>query len=235
VGATQDSGGTLVRSSTNTVDNAITGLTLSVKSASADPVDVTVSSSNSSIEKNLQLFVDQYNKVKDKIDKETAFDSTKNTTGRLFGTSEVIRVEQSLSRLINQRVAGFGKVQSLSQLGLGLDDKGKLSLDKDKLNKTLTDNPSDAKAFLTTDKTGFGARAKSVLDGLSGETNSALVTRSKSLQKQIDNSTARVTTLSARLDKERERLTKQFYDLETNISKIKNNGSALNQLGLTLK
>lgn len=230
VGSTPESGGTLVRSSNNTVQNAIEGLTLTVKAVSTTPSDVTVSSSNSTIERNIQLFVEQFNKVRDKIEKETAFDLASRSTGQLFGNSEVIRVEQTLARLITQRSFRSGRVQTLTQLGVGLNDKGKLAFDKEKFSKLLESNPDDVKAFLTAEKTGLGARAKSTLDTLVGEKNSVLVNRSQSLQRTIDLSNNRINALNTRLDRERERLLKQFYDMETNISRIRNNGSGLNQL-----
>jgi flagellar hook-associated protein 2 len=230
VGGTPESGGTLVRSSNNTVRNAIEGLTLTVNSVSTTPVDVTVSSSNSTIERNMQLFVDQFNKVRDKIEKETAFDLSSRSTGQLFGNPEVLRVEQTLARLITQRSFRSGRVQTLEQLGVGLDDKGKLSFNKEKFSKIIQSNPDDVKAFLTAEKTGLGARAKITLDTIVGEKNSVLVNRSQSLQRTIDLSNNRINALNTRLDRERERLLKQFYDMETNISRIRNNGSGLNQL-----
>ncbi len=233
VGSGGDSGGTLVRSSSGSIVNAIDGLTLSIKELSASPIEVSVTSSNSTIEKNLQLFVDQFNKVRDKIDKETAFDPTAKTSGQLFGSNETLRVDQALTRFISQRTFSSGKIQSLEQLGVSLDDKGKLKFDKTKLAAAIETNSKDVQTFFTEEKTGFTVRAKAVLDNLVGVKNSVLVNRSQSLQRQIENSTDRVTFLNFRLDKEREKLLKQFYNLESNLAKIKNNGSALNQLGIT--
>ena len=233
VGTAGESGGTLVRSSTNNFNQAITGLTLTAKGVSTDPVDIAVATSNNNIEKNLQLFVDQYNKVRDKINKETSFDADTKSTGQLFGATEVLRVEQGLARLVQKRTFGSGKIQSLEQLGVSLDDKGKLSLDKSKLSKIVESNLSDVQDFLTKEKTGFSARAKVALEVLVGEKNSVLVNRSQALQRTIESNTSRSDSLTKKLEKERERLSKQFYDLETNLAKIKNNGSALNQLGIT--
>ena len=235
VGTTGDIGGTLVRSSTNKFSNVIDGIELTSKGVDTSPVEINIATTNSNIQKNLQLFVDQYNKVRDKIDKETAFDSTAKTSGLLFGSSEVLRVEQTLSRFISQKTFASGKIQSLEQLGVSLDDKGKLRLDSTKLAKAVDNNLSDVQAFLTKEKTGFSDRAKVVLDSLVGVKNSVLVNRSQVLQRNIENSTDRVTSLNARLDREQTRLLKQFYDLETNLGKIKNNGSALGQLGITTK
>ena len=233
VGSVGDAGGTLVRSSTNTFSQAIVGLSLTAKGVSTDPVDVTVSTTNNNIEKNLQLFVDQFNKVRDKIDKETSFDADTKSTGQLFGATEVLRVEQTLARFVQQRTFASGKIQSLEQLGVSLDGKGKLSLDKAKLSKVVESNLSDVQDFLTKEKTGFSARAKVVLDALVGVKNSVLVNRSQTLQRTIETTINRTDSITARLERERERLSKQFYDLETNLAKIKNNGSALNQLGIT--
>ena len=230
VGGSSDSGGTLVKSSTNTISNAIDGVVLTVKGTSTESVDIGVSTNNSTLERNLQLFVDQYNKVRDKIKKETEFNTETKTTGLLIGSSEVLRVEQSLSRFINQRSFASGSVQSLLQLGVSLDDTGKLSLDKDKLSKAIERNAGDVKDFLTKEKTGFGARAKVLLDSLVGINNSTLVNRTQALNRQIESSTDRLANVNGRLDRERERLLKQFYDLENSIAKIRNNGSSLNQI-----
>ena len=230
VGGSSDTGGTLVKSSSNTISNAIEGVVLTIKGTSTESVDIGVSTNNSTLERNLQLFVDQYNKVRDKIKKETEFNTETKTTGLLIGSSEVLRVEQSLSRFVNQRSFASGSVQSLQQLGISLDDTGKLSLDKDKLSKAIQRNAGDVKDFLTKEKTGFGARAKVLLESLVGIKNSTLVNRTQSVSRQIESSTDRLTNLNGRLDRERERLLKQFYDLENSIAKIRNNGSSLNQI-----
>ncbi|MEQ1826517.1 MAG: flagellar filament capping protein FliD [Pirellula sp.] len=230
VGSSLETGGTLVRSSSNNFSNAISGVSISIKSVSTEPVDVTVASSNANIEKNIQLFVDQFNKVRDKIEKETTFDSQTNSTGLLFGNPEVIRIEQTMARLISQRSFRSGRVQSMEQLGVSLDDKGKLKFDKDKLNRLLQSNPDDVKDFLTKEKTGFGDRSKQALEALVGERNGLLVNRNLSLQRQIDLNNRRIESMTVRLDRDRERLLKQFYDMETNIARIRNNGSGLSQL-----
>lgn len=234
VGSAEDSGGSLVRSSNNIVNNAIEGVALTLKGASPDPIDVTVSSNNSTLERNLQLFVDQYNKARDKIAKETEFNSDTGTTGLLIGSSEILRVEQALSRFITQRNFGSGKVQSLVQLGISANDKGKLEFDKEKLNKALASDPEDVKTFLTKETTGFGSRAKKLLDSLVGIKGSTLVIRSQTIQRQIESGTQRVETLTSKLSRERERLLNQFYKLEESISKIRGASTSLNDLQTVL-
>ncbi len=120
VGGSLQNGGLLIQSSTNTINNAIDGLTLNIHGTSPGAIDVSVTADNSGLEQNLQLFVDQFNKVRDKVAKETAYNLETKTTGILVGSGEVLRLEQGLTRLINHRNFGTGQVQSLQQLGVRL-------------------------------------------------------------------------------------------------------------------
>jgi flagellar hook-associated protein 2 len=230
VGSSADAGGILVQSSSNDFKQAIDGLSLTVVGTSTSPVQVTVAKNNTNIEKNLQLFVDQFNKVIDKLKKETSFDSATQTTGQLFGSGDAIRVQQAVTGLVTTRSFGTGKVQSLAQLGLSLSQEGKLSLDKDKLSKVVEANPSDVEAFFTTEKTGFAARAKARLEGLVGIKSGALVVKSQSLQRRVEEGGRRVDFLNVRLDAERTRLEKQFFAMEEAISKIRSNTSAISSI-----
>ncbi len=152
----------------------------------------------------------------------------------LIGSSEVLRAEQTLTRLITQRTFGSGRIQSLEQLGLSLNDKGKLEFDKEKLSKAIAANPEDVTSFLTKENTGFGARAKKALDAIVGVNNSTLVLRNQSLQRQIESTNKRIETQNARLGRERERLLNQFYKLEETLSKIRNNSNAMTDINSVL-
>ncbi len=230
VGSSADAGGVLVQSSSNEFKQAIEGLTITAAGTSASPVQITVAKNNNTIEKNLQLFVDQFNKVVDKVKKETAFDSATQTTGQLFGSGDALRVEQAVTGLINVRTFGTGKVQSLAQLGLSLSQEGKLNFDKEKLGKIVDSNAADVEAFLTKEKTGFAARSKVVLENLVGIKSGALVVKSQSLQRRVEEGGRRVDFLNVRLGAERTRLEKQFNDMETAIAKIRSNTSAINSI-----
>jgi flagellar hook-associated protein 2 len=178
----------------------------------------------------VQLFVDQYNKVRDKIKKDTAFNADTRSTGILIGSGEILRVEQALSRLITQRSFSTGRIQSLQQIGVSFDQEGKLGFDKTKLAQAISLDEEGVKNFLTKETTGFGARAKVVLDGLVGVNGSSLVNRTKSIQQQIELNDRRIAGMDVRLAREKERLEKQFFDLENTIAKIRNNSTSLSSI-----
>ncbi|MBM3964127.1 MAG: hypothetical protein FJ308_03535 [Planctomycetes bacterium] len=230
VSPTDDLGGTFVRSSTNTFSGAIQGLSLTIASVQTESVQIRVNSDNSGFEKNVQLFVDQFNKIKDKLSTIASYDATTKTSGILYASNEAYRTEQGLARIINQRIAFTGPVQTPSQIGLSLDETGKLRFDKSKLSAALDANPDAVKEFFTKANTGFSARTKSIIDGLSGASNGVLVNRTSTLQRQIDDNNKRIESINVKLTREREKLLNQFYKMEETIGKLKNSSSAISQL-----
>jgi flagellar hook-associated protein 2 len=228
VGSSLDSGGTLVRSSSNTFDDTIDGLQLTVAGTSSSAIEVSVTRSNSSIEKTLQALIDQFNRIVEKVKKETSFDAASNTTGILFGSGDVLRVEQSLTNLVYGKSYGFGKINSLVQLGVKIDSNGRASLDKARLNDVLTSDGTAVEQFLTDEKNGFSVRSSKALENLVAVKTGSLLVRNESLQRRIEDGGRRVDFYNVRLTAERIRLEKQFYGMEEAIAKIRSNTSAIN-------
>ncbi|MDX1930144.1 MAG: flagellar filament capping protein FliD [Pirellulaceae bacterium] len=233
-GASDISGGVLVSSSTNEFDNVVAGVKLEVLASSTTAVTVSVSKSSDGIAKQLKTVVDQYNKVRDKIKTDASYDSTTKTSGVLFGTSAVLRVDLAFGKLFTGTINGAGSIKSITQLGVRLNDQGRLEFDESKLNAALESDPAAVQEFFTKEKTGFSARAKDIADTLAGVKNGALLARSQALQAKIDQNNARIDGFTSRLDKQRTRLLNQFYNLETSISKIRNNLTAINSISATI-
>lgn len=230
ISPTEFSGGTIIRSSSNTMDKAIQGLSIRVSAVDTAPVEIRVEKDNSSIERNLQLLADQFNKVRDRLNTVASYDAATGKTGILYGSNEVLRVEQSLARIINQTVSGAGPIRSIEQLGLSLDKEGKLRLDTNKLSQAIERDPQGTIQFLTKEKTGFAARSKELLENLVGVDKGVLVSRNGSIQRRIEDGNKRIDFLNAKLDREREKLQLQFYRMEEAISRIRTSSSGLSAL-----
>jgi flagellar hook-associated protein 2 len=230
INPTEDTGGILVRSSTNTLDNAIEGLTLNIGAADDTPVEIRVEKDAADIEKNLQLFADQFNKVRDRLDAVASFDPSTGQTGILFGANEVLRIEQNLNRMINQTIFGAGSIRGMEQLGLSLDSTGKLRFDSGKLSQALDRDSEAVVDFFTKENSGFAAKSKSLLESLVGIDGGLLVSRNEAIQRRIEDGSRRVEFLNAKLDRERERLLLQFFRMEETIARIRNSASGLSSL-----
>ncbi|GIW96685.1 MAG: hypothetical protein KatS3mg111_0018 [Pirellulaceae bacterium] len=229
-GATAETGGVLVTSSSNQFTNVVSGLDVSVSGTSTTPVAITVSKSDATIVDRIDKFVEQYNKLRDKYEDLTIYDATTNQVGILFGKGSALRVDSVFSRLITGTFPGAGPIRSLVQLGIRLNDQGRLEFDEDKFTAQYNADPDAVKEFFTAEDFGFSARARAVADSLAGVEGGSLLQRSNTLSAQIDANSARIETLQTRLDKQRERLLLEFYNMETTIARIQQNLSALDQL-----
>src|SRR5690606_34558651 len=120
----------------------------------ATPVTVTVAENTENIGKQVSAFVEQFNKLRTKLDDVTKFDSASNTVGVLFGKSSALRVDMAYGRFLSGAHRGTGSIKSLNQLGISLNDKGKLAFDQTKFNAALAADPAAVEEFFTKEETG---------------------------------------------------------------------------------
>ncbi len=216
--------------SSNVSNSSGEGLVLTLKELSDSPVTVTVSDNISSVLSSADSLVNQYNLLVDKLDSLTAFNPDTNEVGLLFGSNEVLRVRSGFSRILSGRISSAGNLTSIGQVGLRLNDVGKLELDRSKLEEAIQDNPADVENFFTTDGTGLADRLSEMADRLAGESNSLLIGRTETLAKQVQSNSERVDAFNQRLERERERLFAQFIAMEEAIAKIQGSQSAIDSI-----
>jgi len=222
--------GVLVSSPDNNFGEVIDGIDLSAVSVSNTAVNVIVASTDADIVSTVEGFVEAYNTVRSQLDDLTSFDDSNFTTGQLFGTNEALRVDTELSRLVTDRYFGVGSFESLEEIGLSVDDKGKLQLNTSELKKAFADDPSGLETFFTDSSNGFVAKFDQVIERLAGADNGLLTNRNDSLQATIDINQSRIDRFNESLDRQRETLLKQFYQLEQIIAGLKQNQTALDSL-----
>jgi flagellar hook-associated protein 2 len=229
-GASDQGGGILVSSSSNKFRDVIEDVEISIVSTSTSPITVSISENTDSISKQINTFVDQYNKLRTKYEELTAFDSTKNTVGVLFGKGAALRVDLSYGRFLSGALRGAGPITSLNQVGVRLNDQGKLEFDQSKFEAAIASDPTAVQQFFTDENNGFSVKSKALADSLAGVDNGALLNGSNALQSKIEQTSKRVDSMNVRLDKQRERLLRQFYSMESAVAKLQQNLTALNQL-----
>jgi flagellar capping protein FliD len=197
---------------------------------STETVTVNVSQSDSSLVTMVQLFVDSYNKLRDKLESQTFYNEADKSTGVLFGTNEALRVDTELSGLLSGRFFGAGSIQSLKELGIDITEEGKLTLDTEKLKEKFAADPETVKEFFTKDKVGFADKVDNLVETFTGVNNSLLVSRAAALQRRIDVNNERIDNWNVRLERAKEALLKKFYNLENALGKLQNSLSAVNSI-----
>lgn len=227
-GSLQSGGGILVSSASNTFREVVSGVSLTVQKASSTAVSVAISSNDSGLVTAAEEFVKAYNSLRDDLSKLTNFDSDALTTGLLFGTNEALRVDTELSRLVTDKFFGLGSFQSLAQVGITVDDKGKLALDKVVFQDAFAADPEGLKRFFGDDKSnGVVSRFDNAVKRLAGVQDGLLTSRSESLQSTIDTNNNRIADLDSFLERERERLLLQYAQLELILADFQSTQSAL--------
>jgi flagellar hook-associated protein 2 len=219
--------GILVSSSSNTFSNVVQGLNLTVVAGSTDPVTVTVAASNTSLTTAVEDFVEAFNSIKKNIDEVADFDPEALTTGVLFGTSAVLRVEADLNRLFSGRFFGVGAYQSLAAVGIDFNDAGEMVLNKAELQSAFEKDPESVEQLFADEDVGLVAKLEGIVDRLAVDENSALGSRGSSLADKIEANNARIATMNETLEREQDRLFAQFFQLESIIAGLQQSLDAL--------
>lgn len=225
--------GVLASSSTNTFENLVDGVSFTLVSTSTELVTISGEETNAKLKTNLKLFVDQYNKLFEKLADNRKFENTGSDTdpniktGLLFGSSELLKIEQSLGNLVSGSIRGAGTITSLSELGFDVDENGELSFDEEKFDDVYAAKAEQIKEFFSDEEFGVAKKFHDAIELLAGVGDSILLNRNKTLQAKIDFNTERIDSLNISLDKQRTRLLTRFYLLESQIQSLKDTQSKL--------
>lgn len=228
------SGLTITRS-TNTVSDAVSGVTLSLKKTGSTGVNVTQSTD---IENKLRAFVAAYNTIQDAIASQYKKDSKDRPTGVLAGDSTLRNVQRQLRDATSTISADNGGVfTALTDLGITKDADGKLTLDSTVFNQKLKDNPDDVKALLfgSTDvKEGlfekFTTVSKSLSDSITGSVQNAIT----GYQSSVTSLNKRIADRLEALQSLKATLTKQFSVTDAAIGQLNGQGTALTNIMTSL-
>jgi flagellar hook-associated protein 2 len=155
--------GVTLTSGSNTVTTAIPGVTFQLLSTSATPVQVQITNNTTDIETAVSNVVTAYNAVITDINGQEGNDSSGNAEP-LFGNTTLALLQNQLSSALIGGNAS-GSINSITQLGIGFNQDGTLTLNGDTLDNVLNNNFSDVTGFLQNSGS-FGQSLVSTLNNL---------------------------------------------------------------------
>lgn len=225
-----------ISSASNTIDSAVEGLSIKVNKTTTSAVEMAVSADNSAVKTALNDFISAFNGLNDTIKTETKYDAATKTAGKLQSDRTAIGIQGKLRQMIFESFdgAGSGALKRLSDIGVSLNESGKLELTAAKLDSALL-NPDQVKSLLnggdgsTTALTGVMTRFRKYADEMQG-TQGAVTTRTEGLRSQLKRNTDRQSALETRLVGVEERLNKQYQSLDKQMNKINSLSSAVSGL-----
>ena len=231
-----EGGSERVLSSTDGVfEDEQTGLNLTVKQASPEAISITVADDPSQATTAINRFAEQYNRLVDKIEELSFFNQETSEVGLLFGSTEVLNIRTGFSRLLTGRNRNSGSINSLAELGVRLDETGKLRVDSSKLQKSIEERPGDVEKFFTDpdadeNDNAFASKLDALTERYAGSDGGLLINKTKTIGNQVERNNDRVETLNSRLQAERERLLRQYYATEEAIARIQSNSQYASQI-----
>jgi len=217
-------------SSTNRFNSGINAL-IDIKSVSTDPVTVTVERDNSAVEKTVKSFVDAYNRIITATDDLTKFDSETGERGVLQGEGIVLRVLQRLDREVTKTVGDADATfRNIFDLGISITSGGKLEIDEERFQAALAEDPAAVQEFFTAEETGFSARLTATIETFTDPITGSITAQTDALSESLTSLDERVGVLNEILANKRQRLIEQFARLETIISELNSQSSAIDRL-----
>jgi flagellar hook-associated protein 2 len=245
VGSIDSPNSIVVSSSSNKVTGVVTGMTLDLAAPSDTAVQVSVTQNVDGIVSSLNTFITAYNATLDRIDELTKYDSETQEKGVLLGDSTIAQVRDRLYRQVSRVLPETYSIRQLSSVGISFSTSGggKLELDETKLRQAIEDDPTGVKDLFTKVTTSTGSSGKEVvnyvgiaatlkqeLKSLTTSSSGLLTQATTRLDDRIELYTNRIDDMQTLLDKKEARYYAQFQAMETALSKLQTQQSALGSL-----
>lgn len=216
--------------STNSVSDAISGVTFNLVSASPGTnVTVSVSPDNSGIKTLVGQFVSAYNTLWGTISQLDSYDASSRTAGPLLGDAALTSIETKLRQDLSSSVTTApGAFNSLSTIGVTKQADGSLSFDSTKLTNALAQSPdSVAQIFASGD--GVATRINVDLNGALDISSGAIGTRMTQLNTELADIANKNSDLDAQMAQIQANYTAQFTALETLLAQLQTTSNYLTQ------
>jgi flagellar hook-associated protein 2 len=223
--------GLTISRSTNSISDAVTGVTFNLKKTGSSTIGVTQSSE---IENKLRTFINAYNGIQEVVASQYKKDSRDRPTGILAGDPTLRTVQRELRDSLSAESAdNGGTFTSLTEIGITRDNDGKLSLDSGVFNEKLKSNPDDVKALLfgkTEDDKGIFQKFQTASAGLSDSVTGSVQTAIKGYESSLKNLNGTIAQRLESINQLRTSLIKQFSVADSLIGQLNGQGTALNSV-----
>jgi flagellar hook-associated protein 2 len=218
--------GIAISNDSNTITNAVDGVTLTLGKVTTSAVSLTVSQDkSSSLNSILTGIVTAYNDLNTSIHDLGKYDEKTKTGGVLLGNSTLRTVSYSIKNMFQSAVAGAtGNYKRLSDLGLAIQKDGSIVFDSSKLT-SATSSDYEAVASMVAS---FGTASKALTDSMLG-TEGTITAATDGAQRSIKDIDKRREVLAARLVQIEARYKKQFSALDSLIASMNSTSTYLTQ------
>ena len=212
--------------SSNVIDDVLTGVSLTLNTATTGTANLNISQDNEEVRSNIVDFVTLYNDAHRQLK-----DLANSTTGGELAGDSIFR---SLTSRLRSTVLGTSSsagtsITSLSDMGISVSRSGELEISDTKLDNALSKNYADVIRMFSAD-TDDQSTSSSDAAGLAGDinriisdvtaSNGYLITQQKVLADSNAVRQEELTELEARMERVEERYNRQFLAMQQIIDQM---------------
>jgi len=217
-----------IHSGSNTVSNAIEGVTLTLKAPTEEGSTVLlgVERDDVAIQDAAKKFVDSYNSLAGTMKSLSRYDASTEAAGALLGDAMLRNVDSQVRKLISSPVAGVnGNYTTLASLGITTQADGTLKLDTVRFNAALAANPGAVSDIFTSDN-GVAVKLANFMGSKTSATGE-LTVRSSNITDTLVDLKDQQDALNARMKVIEQRYFKQFNALDTMLAQMNTTATSL--------
>jgi len=217
--------GLAMTSDTNSVTNAINGLTMSLTQTGS--TTVTVATNTSAIDTQVQSFVTAYNQLVN--DSNSAY----NTGGALAGDYTMITMQNMFNSLLDSPISGANGTTEpayLAQVGVTVQKNGTLSLNTTALNNAIANNPQQvANVFGNSKGDGFAQRFNSTVNSMLGP-NGLITSSQNTLTSEVNDQNNEITEEQSRLSTLQSSYLSEYTSLNSALAEMEQTSSRVSSM-----
>ena len=223
--------GLVIKRSSNTITDAITGVTLGALKQGTSTLTVTQDST--SITTAVTTFVKAYNDATTQLRDLTAFDNDTKTGALLFGDAGARALQSSLQKMVSYAFPGGGdSLKRLSDVGVSYQRDGTLTFASSKLTTALSSSATEVSSLFTSTTTGslgLASYMNGQLTTLLSKTDGLFTSKTDGITRSIKDLDSQRDRLSTRLTQIERRYRAQYSSLDTLVASMQQTSQYLSQ------
>lgn len=212
--------GLKVTSGSNTVENVISGVSLTLKNSDISKSStLTVSADTGTVKSSVEGFVESYNALMETVSNLSGYDAETKTAGILQGDSMIRSIQSQLRGVLSSSYDTDDGATMLANIGVKTTQTGTLEIDDSILKDALDNDMTQIKDLFSAEDTGLAAR----LDGLMEtyvQTGGTIDSRDETLDNQITRITDSREQLDHKMASYEARLLKQFNAMDLIVANL---------------
>lgn len=141
--------GITVTKSSNTVTDAIQGVTLNLNKLTTSTLSLNVTRDTTTVSNSISAFVKAFNDLNSTLKNLSSYDAANKKGAVLQGDATVRTLQAQLRNMLSTAVSGAGSLTSLASIGASFQRDGTLYLDTTKLSTAMTNSFSNVSTLFT--------------------------------------------------------------------------------------